>query len=475
MTRSNANTKDQALPTWAHPGSSSWAACAPSQSLAKETHVKSTRLRSWLLTGLFASAIACSSSPGRSPGQTGGTLGGGVPASGGRVSSGGVTGVGGAIGGQNSGGASGGSAGRGGATGTEGGTTGLGGQGAGGAAGSSATGGRAAGGAAGSAGASGSAGAQSGGSSGSAGGTATGGVPATGGQGSGGKNAGGSVGNGGNPTGGSSGSGGSVAGGASGTGGTAGGASGTGGSSSAYHPCPSDGTACKIMPFGDSITDGYNADTPGGYRVELFKRAHADSKNIPFVGSGSNGPSTVDGVAFPPRHEGHSGWTIYPETSGRYRDGISYCLSANSNGKCLASNSVMSEYKPDIVLLMIGTNDCIDSYDLANAPTRLGTLIDTIYTQLPNVLIVVAQPIPSRGNAGKGDDAALPDRLKTYGDAIPAVVQKRADAGKHILLVDMYTPFNPNKASLIEDEWHPNLQGYVLLGDQWYSVLKPLL
>jgi lysophospholipase L1-like esterase len=135
----------------------------------------------------------------------------------------------------------------------------------------------------------------------------------------------------------------------------------------------------------------------------------------------------------------------------------------------------MSEYKPDIVLLMIGTNDCIDSYDLANAPTRLGTLIDTIYTQLPNVLIVVAQPIPSRGNAGKGDDAALPDRLKTYGDAIPAVVQKRADAGKHILLVDMYTPFNPNKASLIEDEWHPNLQGYVLLGDQWYSVLKPLL
>jgi lysophospholipase L1-like esterase len=229
------------------------------------------------------------------------------------------------------------------------------------------------------------------------------------------------------------------------------------------------------MPFGDSITDGYNADTPGGYRVELFKRAHADSKNITFVGSGSNGPSTVDGVAFPPRHEGHSGWTIYPETSGRYRDGISYCLSANSNGKCLASNSVMSEYKPDIVLLMIGTNDCIDSYDLANAPTRLGTLIDTIFTQLPNVLIVVAQPIPSRGNASKGDDAALPDRLKTYGDAIPAVVQKRADAGKHILLVDMYTPFNPNKASLIEDEWHPNLQGYVLLGDQWYSVLKPLL
>jgi lysophospholipase L1-like esterase len=226
------------------------------------------------------------------------------------------------------------------------------------------------------------------------------------------------------------------------------------------------------MPFGDSITDGYNSDTPGGYRVELFKRAHADGKHITFVGSATSGnvPATSDGVATPPRHEGHSGWTIYP---GGGRDGISYCLSAND--KCLKTNSVMVEYKPDIVLLMIGTNDCIVQYDLANAPTRLSNLISTIYDQLPNVLIVVAQPIPSRGDASKGDDTGLSARLKTYGDAIPAVVKSWADKGKHILIVDMYTPFNPNKTSLIEDQWHPNLAGYVLLGTQWYSVLQPLL
>jgi len=39
----------------------------------------------------------------------------------------------------------------------------------------------------------------------------------------------------------------------------------------------------------------------------------------------------------------------------------------------------------------------------------------------------------------------------------------------------MYTPFNSNKASLLEDEWHPNLSGYVLMGTQWYSVLQSLL
>jgi lysophospholipase L1-like esterase len=306
------------------------------------------------------------------------------------------------------------------------------------------------------------------------GGNAAGGASATGGQSSGGKASGGAQGSGGAAAGGSTSAiGGQATGGTSASGGsTTGGASGAGGTSGSYHPCPTDGTACKIMPFGDSITDGYNQDTPGGYRVELFKRAHTDGKNITFVGSLSNGPGTVDSVSFPTHHEGHSGWTIYP---GGGRDGISYCLSANDLKKCLATNSVMAEYKPDIVLLMIGTNDCIVQYDLANAPKRLGDLIDTIYTQLPSVLIVVAQPIPSRGDASQSDDTGLSARIKTYDDAIPAVVKTRADAGKHILLVDMYTPFNANKASLIEDQWHPNLAGYVVLGDQWYSVLKPLL
>jgi lysophospholipase L1-like esterase len=219
------------------------------------------------------------------------------------------------------------------------------------------------------------------------------------------------------------------------------------------------------MPFGDSITDGYNGNTPGGYRVELFRLAHVDSKNITFVGSGSNGPATVDNVKFPPNHEGHSGWTI--DNAGG-RTGISTLLKSDGS-------SVMVKYTPHIVLLMIGTNDAIDNYDMTNAPARLGKLIDTIYSQLPNVFIVVAKPVPSRGNASKGDDTALSDRLKVYGDAIPAVVKTRADAGKHIVVVDMFTPFNATKTALLEDQWHPNLQGYVVLGTQWYSVLKPLL
>ena len=40
---------------------------------------------------------------------------------------------------------------------------------------------------------------------------------------------------------------------------------------------------------------------------------------------------------------------------------------------------------------MIGTNDLNDNIDIANAPTRLGKLIDEIITDAPAALVVVSQ------------------------------------------------------------------------------------
>ena len=247
-----------------------------------------------------------------------------------------------------------------------------------------------------------------------------------------------------------------TAGGAGSGGAALGGQSGGGaGGASAYRPCPSDSSPCKIMPFGDSITDGYG--TEGAYRIELFRLAHQAGKNITFVGSQSNGPSMVDGAPFPPEHEGHIGFTIYPTPS---RSGISPFVDTS-----------IPQFTPHIITLMIGTNDAIDDYQMANAPTRLGMLIDSIFAKLPNVLLVVAQPIPSQ-------DDALNGRLQTYDAAIPAIVQARAEAGKHILVVDMYAPFAavPDyKTSLLKDTWHPNVAGDVILGQRWYAVLAPSL
>ena len=206
------------------------------------------------------------------------------------------------------------------------------------------------------------------------------------------------------------------------------------------------------MPFGDSITDGFGVG--GAYRVELFRLAVLAGKNITFVGTQSNGPSEVAGVAFPPNHEGHSGFTIEPEIG---RSGISPLVS-----------SVMPQFTPHIVLLMIGTNDAIDDIDMQNAPARLGSLVDSIYAELPDILLIVARPIPSR-------EDALNARLLSFGQALPSVVQSRADAGRHIAIVDMYPVIanQPNyKTELLQDTWHPNVQGHVLLGAEWFNALE---
>ena len=60
----------------------------------------------------------------------------------------------------------------------------------------------------------------------------------------------------------------------------------------------------KILPLGDSITDGFNI--PGGYRIDLWNSFKVQNLSVDFVGSLSNGPNSLGDKD----HEGHSGWRI---------------------------------------------------------------------------------------------------------------------------------------------------------------------
>ena len=63
-------------------------------------------------------------------------------------------------------------------------------------------------------------------------------------------------------------------------------------------------TITKIMPLGDSITDGLTV--AGGYRIKLWSSIQNLGITIDFVGSLSNGPAELGDK----NHEGHSGWRI---------------------------------------------------------------------------------------------------------------------------------------------------------------------
>jgi lysophospholipase L1-like esterase len=227
--------------------------------------------------------------------------------------------------------------------------------------------------------------------------------------------------------------------GASGAAGTSAGSAGSGGGP-AFQPCPASGD-CIILPFGDSITDGFG--TPGGYRMELFSRARDDMHEITYVGSLQNGPTDVDGVMFPRRHEGHSAWRI------------------NQLLGLIPSPGFTTI--PHIVLLMIGTNDVINNDALAQAPARLGNVIDQIIMTAPNALVVVAKITPMSSSDGQ---------IQSYNNAIPGVVADRVATGKHVIVVDQYMGFPMNE---LADGIHPNPAGYTRMAGVWYAAIAPYL
>lgn len=109
--------------------------------------------------------------------------------------------------------------------------------------------------------------------------------------------------------------------------------------------------------------------------------------------------------------------------------------------------------------------------DLPNVPTRLGALIDSIVALDAHTSIIVAQITPTQQDP-------LNARNQAYNAAILAVVKARADAGKHVALVDMYSAFVKDpayKSRYLADRLHPNAAGYRVMSDTWNTVVHDLL
>jgi lysophospholipase L1-like esterase len=194
------------------------------------------------------------------------------------------------------------------------------------------------------------------------------------------------------------------------------------------------------------------------YRGPLFHLALTHAQSITFVGTQSTGPDTIDGVPFPKHNEGHGGYVIDTTPGGQY-PGISG----------LTPDSIKANH-PNIVTLMIGTNDISAMYDLAHAPVRLGNLVDSIFAADPTLLLVVAKITPAK-------DDVQNVLIQTYNAGIADMVKVRADAGKHIALVDMYGAFtaDPNfKTDYMGDNVHPIDAGHAKMADVWYAAIGSL-
>ncbi len=226
-----------------------------------------------------------------------------------------------------------------------------------------------------------------------------------------------------------------------------------------YNPCPTNGNPCKLLPFGDSITQGAASSDNAGYRTPLFKLIVAAKQKATFVGSQSSGPTTVSGVAFPRTHEGHPGWRIGGGgTSGIYTLIPSPALNDN----------------PHIILLLIGAND-IYNPGADGMAARLEGLLDKLTQAAPTSLIVLATMTsigPVERGATPAEVTAAHAAMEVYNSKMPGMIQAHTAKGHHIIGVDMS---KLPVSYLTPGSKHPTDKGYAYMADIWYPAIKDLL
>lgn len=239
----------------------------------------------------------------------------------------------------------------------------------------------------------------------------------------------------------------------------------------------------KIMPVGDSITWGYsyalNGGSVGGYRKYLYHELTKLGYNVDMVGSRvgwdttdsdqgammthQRSDNTGEFITYDGRHESISGWTI---------DQIRKDL--------INKNKAVEKYKPDVVLLMAGTNDVLHNYSGSIIPTSTlytlyDGLVDDIYSQNDSkdmkVFLLTAIPTTDVSNAETA--------ISNLNEAARQVAKERTEAGYFCKVLDVNSDvYTSDKVAtyLDGDGIHPTDDGYEAIGtylaEQLDSYLK---
>jgi hypothetical protein len=81
----------------------------------------------------------------------------------------------------------------------------------------------------------------------------------------------------------------------------------------------------------------------------------------------------------------------------------------------------------------------------SQAPVRLGQLLDDVLKAVPNAVVIVAKIIPSK-------QSGLNANIKTFNNALPAIVAARVSKGSKVSIVDMNVL---STSSELSDNLHP--------------------
>lgn len=216
----------------------------------------------------------------------------------------------------------------------------------------------------------------------------------------------------------------------------------------------------RIMPVGDSITEGTEAsnlvqadpsiiETHEGYRLNLWQKFQDLGLPVDFVGSLSSGTDNLGDKD----HEGHRG--------------RSFSFFNQSN----RIDTFINDASPDIMLLMLGTNESTDGESIAN---ELSGLLDNILDNpsfTGQILVGTIAPVHPDGNftqrAGNFAD---------YNSRIPGVLDsKNSDRLTFVEVGSLLDARQDMTDPTLDNGVHPNESGYAKMADAWYDAILDLV
>lgn len=208
---------------------------------------------------------------------------------------------------------------------------------------------------------------------------------------------------------------------------------------------PSPDGIVRIMPLGDSITQGRPAHP--SYRPFLWKQLSAAGYKVDLVGSvrGSYEPGGKEDDG-DPDHEGH--WA-------------------------LGTREVLAELprwleaaRPQVVLLHLGTRNIARGEPPEQIAGEIARIIVEIRNRNPEARILLAQIIPI-------SEVNLCRKSTALNAKLQELARKMTTRQSPILLVDQAGGFVPNLHTY--DGVHPNEEGARRMADRWFATLAPIL
>ncbi|KAI8966659.1 carbohydrate esterase family 3 protein [Daldinia sp. FL1419] len=200
-----------------------------------------------------------------------------------------------------------------------------------------------------------------------------------------------------------------------------------------------DGVPLRIMPLGASITFGFGSTDNNGYRKDLRDKLESNGNEVNMVGDNPSGSMKDNDT---------EGWKSY--TVDQVHD---------------KADASVPKYKPNVILVNVGTNDCVQNKDMPNAGKRLQNLLESLYQESPKTTVILSTLLVNR-------DADVQARVKDFNSQLRDVARQLRSDDRKLVVVDMQGDDGPTVDELNEDGTHPNDEGYRKMANVFYKGIK---